>query len=149
MSRKIVALMACVLLLMATPTAFAAVPPSGDIAEPQASSYLSAYKAYISPVGNGKIEVWFSVSGVNLMDKIGAATIVLKQSSNGTSWTTVKTFQAESYSGMLATDKMSYTSHVSYSGTAGKYYQAIVTVYAEKGSGSDSRLVTTATKKAT
>lgn len=147
-SKKLLMLLTCFILFATTPAAMAATAPDDEIAEPRASSYLSSYMAYIAPVGSGKIQIWFDVAGTRVMDKIGATTIVLKESTNGTSFTTVKTFKVASYSSMLASNKVSYTSYVPYNGTAGRYYQAVVTVYAEKDGGCDSRLVTTSTKKA-
>ncbi|MCD8355762.1 MAG: hypothetical protein LUE11_04230 [Clostridia bacterium] len=147
-SKKMIMLLTCLLLTVVTPSAMAAVPPDGGTAETQASRYLSSHLAYIDAVGSGKIEIWFSVGGVGTMDKIGATTIVLKQSSDGVSWTTVKTFKYTSYSNMLGANKMAHTSYVSYSGVKGRYYQATVTVYAEKDGGCDSRLKTTSVVKA-
>lgn len=147
-SKKVLILLTCFILITATPIALAAETIDEETVEPRASQYLSSYMAYIAPVGSGKIQIWFDVEGTTVMDKIGSTTIVLKESTNGTSFTTVKTFKVASYSSMLASNKVSYTSYVPYSGTAGRYYQAVVTVYAEKNGGSDSRVITTSTKKA-
>lgn len=138
----------CFLLVMVTPSAMAAVPPDGGTAEPYASSYLAVYSAYVYSPGGGKVQVWFDVTGTTKMDKIGATTIVLKESSDNKSWTTVKTFRYTSYPSMMGSNNVTHTSSVSYSGVAGRYYKATVTVYAAKDGGSDSRLVSTSTIKA-
>lgn len=147
-SKKILMILTCFIFVAATSVAFAAEVSEEETVQPRASKYLSSYMAYITPVGSGKIQIWFDVEGMGVMDKLGTTTIVLKESTNGTSFTTVKTFKVASYSSMLASNKVSYTSYVPYSGTAGRYYQAVVTVYAEKNGGSDSRVITTSTKKA-
>mgnify|MGYP003463348626 CR=1 FL=1 len=146
--KKFLTLLTCFMLITATSMALAAEVSDEGTVEPRASQYLSSYMAYIAPVGSGKIQIWFDVEGTAVMDKIGTTTIVLKESTNGTSFTPVKTFKSTSYSSMIASNKGSYTSYVPYSGTAGRYYQAVVTVYAEKNGGSDSRVITTSTKKA-
>lgn len=148
LSKKFLTLLTCLMLITVTSIALAAEVTDEGTVEPRASSYLSSYMAYIAPVGSGKVQIRFDVEGTGVMDKIGTTTIVLKESTNGTSFTTVKTFKVASYSSMLASNKVSYTSYVPYSGTAGRYYQAVVTVYAEKNGGSDSRVITTSTKKA-
>lgn len=136
------------LLLAANPIAMAAVPPDDGIAEPQASYYLSSYSSYIAAVGNGKVQVWFDVGGKGTMSRIGAARVLLYESTDNKSWTKVKTYLYTDYSNMTATNKMNHTSYVSYSGVAKRYYKATVTVYAAKDGGSDSRLVYTSVKKA-
>lgn len=138
----------CFLLVMATPSAMAAMPPDGGTAEPYASSYLEAYMAYVYSGGGGKVQVCFDVTGSTKMDKIGATTIVLKESSDNKSWKTVKTFKYASYPSMIRSNSVTHTSSVSYSGVAGRYYKATVTIYAAKDGGSDSRLKTTSVKKA-
>lgn len=147
-SKKITMLLICLIFLGTASNAMAAVPSDEEVAEPQASSYISSYTAYIDAVGSGKIQIWFDVGGVGVMDKIGATTIVLKESTNGTTFTEVKTFKYSSYPSMLATNKASYTWYVPYSGVSGRYYKAVVTIYAEKNGGCDSRLKTTSSVKA-
>lgn len=146
-SKKLSAALVCLILLVTTSTAMAAVPPDNSIS-PQASYYLSSYLAYVYSAGGGKVEVCFDVTGTTKMDKIGATTIVLKESSDNKSWTTVKTFRYASYPSMMGSNDVTHTSSVSYSGVAGRYYKATVTVYAAKDGGSDSRLVSTSTIKA-
>lgn len=136
------------LLLTANPIAMAAVPPDDGIAQPQASSYLSSYSSYVAAVGDGKIQVWFDVVGVGSMSRIGATRVILYESKDNKSWTSVKTFRYADYSSMTATNKTAHVGHVSYSGVAKRYYKATVTVYAAKDGGSDSRLVYTSVKKA-
>lgn len=132
-------------ILLSVPT-MAATPSDGI--EPQASSFLTSYSVGIHPVGNGKVEVSFSVVGTDIMDRIGAAKIVVYESTNNSSWSPVKTYNYTTYSNLTATNRSTYGSDVTYSGTSGRYYKAIVTIYAAKDGGSDSRLVTTSSVKA-
>ena len=136
------------LLFAANPTALAAVPPGDTIVEPKASYYLSSYSAYIAAIGGGKIQVWFDVNGVAKMSRIGAARVIIYESTDNKNWSSVKTYYYTSYSSMTATNKINHISYVPYSGVSGRYYKATVTVYAAKDGGSDSRLVYTSTKKA-
>lgn len=147
-SRVLSVLLIGSLLLAANPVAMAAAPPDSGIAEPQASYYLSSYSSYVAAVGDGKIQVWFDVVGKGSMSRIGATRVILYESKDNKSWTSVKTFRYTDYSSMTATNKAAYVGSVSYSGVAGRYYKATVTVYAAKNGGSDSRLVYTSVKKA-
>lgn len=115
----------------------------------EASDYLDSYSAYTYAAGSGKIQIWFDVTGTGTMNKIGALTIVLKESTDGSTWTTVQTFRYTSYSSMLASNKATHTSNVDYSGVSGRYYQAVVTVWAgTSDTVGDSRQITTSKVKA-
>ncbi|NCB50271.1 MAG: hypothetical protein EOM54_00115 [Clostridia bacterium] len=114
----------------------------------KSSLYLTCYSAYIWPEGDGDISIWFDVTGTGTMDEIGALTIILQQSSNGSTWSTVKTYRYTSYLNMLGYNAVYYTSGVDYSGTEDYYYRAYVTVWAGEDGDGDSRQILTATVRA-
>ena len=118
-------------------------------AESRASSYLSSYSAYVYPAGWGKVQVWFEVSGTNDMDEIGALEIRLNESKDNETWTWVKTFEHQDYSGMLGYDDYYHAGHIQYNGTIGRYYKAYVCVWAGKNGAGDTRYFWTSAKKAT
>lgn len=117
--------------------------------ESRASYYLDAYSAYVYPAGWGKVQVWFSVTGTNDMDEIGALEIKLYESKDNETWTWVKTYQFSDYSDMLAYNDYTHMSHVEYNGTIGRYYKAYVCVWAGKNGDGDTRYFWTPTEKAT
>ena len=110
-----------------------------ETVQPYASKYLTSYNTYICDMGNGNIEIWFSVMGTGDMDEIGTLSIYLYESSDNSTWTWVETFQHEHYSSMLAYDDWCHTSCVSYQGTVGKYYKAYVCIWAGKNGSGDTR----------
>lgn len=112
---------------------------NADTITPRASYYLSSYNTYICDMGNGRMEIWFDVTGTGVMDEIGVLSIRLYESSDNTNWTRVKTYSHENYSSMLAHDDWSHISYVSYQGTAGKYYKAYVCIWAGKNGAGDTR----------
>lgn len=118
-------------------------------ATPRASYYLDSYNTYICPMALGKIEIWYSVTGVDYMDEIGVLTIQLYESTDNTNWTWVKTFKHTTTNGMLAYDTIYHSNHVDYSGTIGRYYKAYVTIWAGKDGDGDTRYMWTLPKKAT
>lgn len=124
-------------------------PINADAVEPRASDYLATYGAYIYPAGWGKIQVWFSVDGVEDMDEIGTLEIRLYESRDNETWTWVKTFEHQDYADMLAYDNYYHSGHVEYNGTIGRYYKAYVCVWAGKDGGGDTRYFWTNVEKAT
>ena len=115
-----------------------------SIAQARASDYILSYTATVQAAGSGKVNVNFSIIGLSKMDQIGAMTIVLYE--NGTA---VKTFQYTSTPSMMAYNTVQHNNSVTYNGVAGRSYYAIVTFWAGKQGGGDSRTKTTSTVIAT
>lgn len=102
----------------------------------RASSFFSAYRAYCTKTSATKLTVSFSVVGVGILEEIGASRIRVQKSSDGSNWTTVKTFNKADYSNMTDTDTGAHGSTVSCTIVSGYYYRAIVEFYAKNSSGS-------------
>lgn len=137
-----------VMSIVATcPVALAAQGVDNPIT-PQASDTIASYSANIT-VPSSALRVNFTITGTRTMDEIGSTKIVLKESTNNSTWTTVKTYYPSSYSSMLKHNTVYCSSAVSYSSyVSGRYYKAVVTVKAERDGVSDSRTITTSVKKA-
>jgi len=132
----IVSIVLVIALLIPCTVSAAAV----DVATPYASNYLSLYSAYVHVTSGGQVQVWFEVMGTDDMDEIGALSIMLYESSDGTNWTLVKTFLHNTTSGMLYEDDYYVSSHVSWDkGSVSKQYKAYVGVYAGKNDTGDTR----------
>lgn len=116
--------------------------------EPRASDFLTSYNTYIYPASFGKVQVWFSVTGVDYMDEIGALTIRIYESTDNENWTWVKTYKQATTDGMLDYDNIYHSGHIEYQGTIGRYYKAYVTIWAGKDGNGDTRYVWTSPKKA-
>jgi hypothetical protein len=117
--------------------------------QPRASYYLDSYNGYVYPAGNGKIQVWFTVTGTDTMDDIGCLTIQIYESSDNSNWRWVKAFDYTNHEDMMTTNDFFHTGHVDYQGTAGKYYRAYLTIYAGENGDGDSRYFYTSSKLAT
>lgn len=120
-----------------------------DTVQPCASDYLDSYNTYVCAMGNGELQIWFTVVGDTYMDEIGTLSIKLFESSDKSTWTRVKTYSHEEYSSMLRYNNYVHSSYVSYNGTAGKYYKAYVCIWAGKDGGGDTRYMWTAIEQAT
>lgn len=124
-------------------------PASATTIESKASDYLLSYSAYLYRAGWGKIQVWVSVTGENIMDEIGSLSIQLYESTDQENWTWVDTFQYINYPDMLGYNTFTYSGHIEYNGTIGRYYKAYICVWAGKDGQGDTRYFWTLPEKAT
>lgn len=131
-------------LIMAIPLGASAATP--ETVQPWASSYLNSYNAYVYLPGGDEVRVYFSVTGTGYMDELGALTIELWESSNGSDWDWVETFNHDTTSGMLSYNDNYHSGYVSYDGTAGYYYKAYVGIWGGKNGSGDSRYFWTSVK---
>ena len=107
----------------------------------RASQYLSSYSAWGSANGCGSVSFSFDVTATSLSDKVGATQVVIQRKS-GSSWVTAQTYNSNTRASLLGSDCVSHGDTITYSGTSGQQYRAVVTCYAEKNGGSDSRTAT-------
>ena len=117
-----------------------------DTVQPYASSYLDSYSAYVYLAGSGHVQVWFDIYGTGMMDDIGALSIEIHESTDGTNWNWVYTFNHDTTSGMLWHNDYYHSGHVTYNGVSGRYYKAYVCVWAGKDGSGDSRYFWTSVK---
>jgi hypothetical protein len=142
---KIVALLLAVSVAAPCYASAAAMEP----ALPMASYYIDAYNSYVCAMGGGRVEVWFYIDGVNIMDELGALSIQLYESNDQVNWTWVDTFLHEDYPDMLLENDYTHAAGVSYQGVAGRYYKAYVGLWAGRNGGGDTRYMWTPVELAT
>lgn len=118
-----------VVLMISTPAAAA------ENVEPRASNFFMSSDVFISMKTSTQFRVWFEVSALGIMDKVGASEIKVQKSSDGENWTTMKTYSMDDYADMICEDTGFHTSYVTYTGQTGYYYRAKITLYAENSSG--------------
>ena len=128
------------LILFAPINVQAAVP---ETVLPMASAYLAAYTSYICAMGEGELQVWFSVTGTGTQEYIGALTIRLYESSDNENWTWVQSFRHTDNSNMLAQNTYAHMNFVSYQGIPGRYYKAYVTIWGGPDDCGDARYIWT------
>lgn len=114
--------------------------------QPRASDYLSLYSAYVYLPGDGEVRVYFNVQGTTTLDEIGALSIKIYESTDGTNWTWMKTFKHNTTSGMLGYNDFYHSGYVSYNGIAGRYYKAYVCIWGGKDGNGDTRYFYTSAK---
>ena len=108
-------------------------------ASERSSAYLNSYRAFLTADGNGKISVTVDVRGTNYMTDIGAETIYIFESTDNVDFTMVATYEAEDYPDMMGSGSLYYETPIVHRGTAGRYYFAVVDVYAGNANGGHTR----------
>lgn len=114
--------------------------------QPRASAYLNSYGAYVYLPGNGQVQVYFNVTGTNVMDELGALSIAIYESTDGVNWTWKDTFKHDLTPGMLSYNDDFHTGHVTYNGVVGRYYKAYVCIWGGKDGQGDTRYFWTSAK---
>lgn len=92
----------------------------------------------------GEIKISYDVKASGIADKVGISSIKIYKS-NGAYVTTIS---GSTENGLIRTNAIRHKSSYIYNGTSGTSYYAVVTVFADIGSDSDSIEVTTSTAKA-
>ncbi|MPM05588.1 hypothetical protein SDC9_51878 [bioreactor metagenome] len=105
---------------------------------------MSYYSATADADTGSKIVISFDVDATRIMNLVGASYIVVQEKSNGV-WKGVASYFGSTDNGMLDSNTSTYDGSINYTGTSGRQYRALVTVYAGNDTGEDSRTVTTNT----
>lgn len=139
---------ACILVmaLMMPVSVSAAVP---ETVMPYASHYLMCYTAYICAMGNGKLDIWFEVTGTGTQDYLGVMSIFLYESTDNVNWYWVETFRHTENEQMLLTSAWDVMDYVEYQGVVGRYYKAYVAIWGGPDDTGDARYIWTPVERAT
>ena len=124
-----------VCMLLAVVMVFAAPAAAIENENSRASNFFMSSDVYLYQTTSTQFRVWFEVSALGGMDKLGASEIKVQRSSDNENWTTMKTYTMDSYSNMICENTGAHASYVTYTGQTGYYYRAKITLYAENSSG--------------
>lgn len=119
---------------------------AAETVQPRASAYLSNYGAYVYLPGDGEVRVYFNVLGTGFMDELGALSIQIHESIDGTIWYWKDTFKHDLTPGMLSYNDNYHSGYVSYDGIRGRYYKAYVCIWGGKDGDGDTRYFWTSVK---
>ena len=123
----------CVLLVVSicfTTTVYAA-----EDTNIRTSKFFISSSVWLTKTSSTQFQAWFDVDGFGVMEEIGASVIKIQKSTDGVNWTTMITYRKETSSNLIASNTGTHISCVSYIGTPGCYYRAVVTLYAKNSSG--------------
>jgi len=122
-----------------------AVPAAAATFEQRTSDYFMRFSVYIDEVSSTKFEVWFDVTAVDTMDKLGVKEIKVQRSTDEEYWTTMKTYDMEDYDQMIDENTYQHSGCVSYNYLSGYYYRAVLVLYAKRGNSYGELTVVTST----
>jgi hypothetical protein len=117
---------------------------SASAAQLKENQYLSSYNATIFADGGGYVTVEYAVFATATADELGVTQLII-QRKTGSTWANVRTFTRNTNPALIGTSCPSYMGSITYSGTSGQQYRAVLTMYAKIGSGSSSVTFTTNT----
>lgn len=117
-----------------------AIPARAEIADVRASAYFTAYDSYLWKASGTTFQIWFDVIARNYMEELGVSSIEVQRSLDGGSWTTMRTYSPGTYPQMISENAVDHVGYVSYTGTSGYYYRAVVTFYAKNSNGTAYRV---------
>ena len=125
--------MICVVLVLSmvlSTTAFAAEP-----VEPRGSNYFMSSSVYFWHTSGNSYQIWFDVTAVGTMQKLGASYIEVERSTDLVNWEYVCSYDMDDYSQMTKSNAFTYANCVPFTATTGYAYRAVVTLYAKNSSG--------------
>lgn len=137
--KKLTLIITCLVLLLTATCQMASATENST----HASLYLDNYVAFLyqGARGTGIIDIEFDVTATRISDYVGVSQIEIYESDD----TYVTTIDGSVDNGLLREDASIIAGNYYYTGTIGKSYYAVLTMYAERDGGSDSKLFTTNT----
>ena len=108
----------------------------------RASDYIDNYSAWLSLGPGGKIYISFDIDAAGTMKLVGAKLIALEMKDAGV-WKNIKNYSGTVSNGMYAQNVPTHGGTITYQGTVGNDYRAVVTFYAGDSTGGDNRIITT------
>lgn len=98
---------------------------------PYGSDYITGYGGYCAAAGNGKVIIYYDLTGNGTQNFLGLKDIYLWESrDNGATWHIAKQFHWTDYPNMMGRMKFVFSSENVYYGTAGYKYYAEMNAWA-------------------
>ena len=107
------------------------------------SAYISNYAAAVTPGSGGRMYVTLDIDSVGYMDEVGASEIHVYESTDDEEFTLIESYYVEDYPEMMTSGTIYYDTPVTFIGTPGRYYYAMIVFYAGDETGGDTRLYET------
>lgn len=111
------------------------------------SLFFVSSSVYLWKTSDTTFEAWFDVTAIDGMDALGASSITIQKSNDGTNWTSMITYTPATNPQMICNNTGVHAGCVSYIGTPGAYYRAKIVLYAKKGTSVGEMIEYTATLK--
>lgn len=124
-----------VCFLMIAVTLFTTTAFAAENVDSRASDYFMMTSTYIDRSSTSKLDIWFDVTAVDIMDLLGVRYVELQRSTDKSDWETVKTYDMANYSQMTDENTVAHADCLTYYGSSKYYYRAYVEFYAKVGIG--------------
>lgn len=125
----------CVCMVLVMTMLLASPAFAMEVRTPRSSQYFVSSSAFLERTTGTEFKVWFEITGKGEMEKLGASAIKIQRSSDLQNWTSVKTFQMAYYPELICSNTGYHSGSVTYVGTSGYYYRALITFYAKNSEG--------------
>lgn len=131
----------CILLVFAMLMPFSVMAAENGAS--RASNYFWSSSVYFWKVSGSSYQIWFDVTAVGTMAKLGTSYILVERSTDLVNWESVRTYDMANYSQMTDSNVARHVDCVPFTATSGYAYRAIVTLYAKNSSGTGEMDATT------
>ena len=128
MKKRMVALV-FIFLLMVNISGFASA---------RASEYFGYTSVYATALDDGEVLIEYDIDPTHTMLECGARIIWIYEGQNNSDYEVVRTYRMEDYPDMIQHDTIIGDGEITYPGTPGKDYYALVGVYAKDQYGSET-----------
>ena len=103
--------------------------------ESRSSSFFGNFSVYLDEVDDFNFAVCFRVTGIGIMEKIGACKIQVQISEDGENWATTQTYTMEDHPEFIRSNAATHAHDFNYNGSRGFHYRAIIQLYAKNSTG--------------
>lgn len=107
-------------------------------AHARASEYFGCTAVYATALDDGEVLIEYDIDPTHTMLECGARVIWIYEGQNNSGYEIVRTYRMEDYPDMIQHDTIIGDGEVTYPGTPGKDYYALVGVYAKDQYGSET-----------
>ena len=107
-------------------------------AHARASEYFGCTAVYATALDDGEVLIEYDIDPTHRMLECGARIIWIYEGENNSDYEVVRTYRMEDYPDMIQHDTILGDGEVTYPGTPGKDYYALVGVYAKDQYGSET-----------
>jgi len=138
MKKRMLSLLCVVCVLLSMP----GVACAADIT-PRASDYFGCTGVRAYAEGGGEILIEIDVDATHMMQEVGASDVYIYEQQSDGDYEIVYTFTKEDYPSLVETNSFFGYVDVTYQGTSGTKYYALVACYAKDKNGAESLYFTT------
>ena len=125
----------CLCIILALSLCFSSTAYAAENDSVRSSKFFISSSVWLTRISDNQFRACFDVTCFGIMDEVGARTIRIQKSSDGVNWTTIITYSKDTSTYLIDYNTAGHGTCVTYIGTPGCYYRAVVVLYAKNSSG--------------